>query len=87
MENDENYIKGNFWLAWILANSIGLGLGLSLGEIIGRLVIGSMGWRFGQLLGLLVCEGCIWSARGMVLSRFQMQKAFLVQFFRICGER
>ena len=59
----------SFFISWVLANSIGLGVGWALGELLGLQVANSFGWKYGKIVGFLICEGFIWLSRWAVLSR------------------
>jgi hypothetical protein len=63
-----------FWLIWVAASSIGLGVGWPLGELLGIQVAARFDWVYGEIIGFLVCEGFIWAARLTVLSRVNNQK-------------
>jgi len=63
-----------FWLAWVVANSIGLGVGWPLAELLGLKVANFFGWGYGELVGFLLCEGFIWATRLTVLSRLRDRK-------------
>jgi hypothetical protein len=67
IEDDISHIKVNFWLAWSIANSIGLGFAWSLGELIGSRVADVSGWKSGQLAGVIIFEGILWTFRGTIL--------------------
>jgi len=80
--------KISFLLAWLFANSIGLGIGWAAGEVFGSKAAKSFGWILGQLAGFISCEGLIWLARGTILSRLKMVKILTTFeiFFWILGE-
>ena len=69
IENDVSPQKSHFWLAWIVANAVGLGFAWPLGEIIGQFIAADHGWKTGQIIGILVFEGFIWIVRASVISR------------------
>jgi hypothetical protein len=71
IENDVPPKKSHFWLAWIVANAVGLGFAWPLGEIVGRYVSSYDDWKSGQLLGIIVFEGFIWIVRAAVLFRIK----------------
>lgn len=74
IENDISQTKLNFWLAWIVANSIGLGFAWSVGELIGRQVVEYSGWELGHVVGIIVFEGLLWITRGTILLRIKSYK-------------
>jgi hypothetical protein len=69
IENDPSPTRSQFWLAWVIANSLGFGFAWPLGETIGRFIANNTGWRTGQIIGVLIFEGFIWLARSAVLYR------------------
>lgn len=69
--NDVSHDKVNFWMAWSIANAIGLGLAWALGELIGRQIAELLGWKTGQLFGVVLFEGFMWLSRGIVLFRMK----------------
>ena len=71
IENKTSRIRLNFWLAWVVANAIGLGFAWSLGELIGRQAAESFGWKTGQIIGIVVFEGFLWIVRAVVLLRIK----------------
>ncbi len=76
ISEDRVQYKVNFWLIWTITNALALGIGLPLGETVGRGYIASHGLLTGQIIGSLTCEAFIWAARVWILSRFHMQSMF-----------
>lgn len=68
-KEDINRFKNEFLIAWFFANAIGFVLGWVLGEWLGIKVAGTLGWRFGQIVGVFVFEASIWVYRWAVLFR------------------
>src|SRR5512138_143919 len=68
--------KVNFWFLWLAANALALGIGLPLGETVGRSYIQGHGMFTAEIIASLVCEAFLWAARIAVLSRFRMQGMF-----------
>lgn len=67
--------KWNFWQIWIVANAIGFGFAWAIGEWLGQQAAKTLGWRFGQIIGIALFEGLLWIVRGAVLSRIKSYRA------------